>query len=541
MEIRNLTLRFGLQTIFDNVSLSLPEKEKIGIIGVNGAGKTTFFKLLLKELEPDQGSIYFPNKRRISYLPQVITDEIPSLDITVFEYLLKARPIEKLQNKIAERYTEMLNQNANEQNKTLQKIEKLQTELDYFEPLKAESELLKLIDGMSIDAPLLDQTLKQLSGGQKSKIAFARLLYSKPDLILLDEPTNHLDEKTKTYVTNYLKQYDGSIFIISHDIPFLNAITTKTLYVDKQHHSMELFDGNYDKFQKIKVAREERLQKEYEIQEKERKKLEEIIARYIHGNEKKAKIAKDRQKKLARLLENEIIIEKQNKKTHLDLTAERESTRFPIRLEEVSFKYDKKAKRNLLYKISFEIPRKERFLIVGENGVGKSTLLKLIIGELTPDQGKVILGPKTDIAYYAQEHELLDPEKNLIENLEEFNLSFQEAQGVLGKFLFGKDELYKKVKTLSPGERSRIALAKLTLKKANVLLLDEPTNHLDPDTQKIIADHLKTFDGTIILVSHNADFVDQLGINRNLILPEGRLAYYDKKVVSYFEEKNKKD
>ena len=339
MEIRNLTLRFGLQTIFDNVSLSLPEKEKIGIIGVNGAGKTTFFKLLLKELEPDQGSIYFPNKRRISYLPQVITDEIPSLDITVFEYLLKARPIEKLQNKIAELYTEMLNQNENEQNKTLQKIEKLQTELDYFEPLKAESELLKLIDGMSMDAPLLDQTLKQLSGGQKSKIAFARLLYSKPDLILLDEPTNHLDEKTKTYVTNYLKQYDGSIFIISHDIPFLNAITTKTLYVDKQHHSMELFDGNYDKFQKVKEAREVRLQKEYEIQEKERKKLEEIIARYIHGNEKKAKIAKDRQKKLARLLENEIIIEKQNKKTHLDLTAERESTRFPIRLEEVSLKY----------------------------------------------------------------------------------------------------------------------------------------------------------------------------------------------------------
>ena len=369
-------------------------------------------------------------------------------------------------------------------------------------------------------------------------MAFAKLLYSKPDFILLDEPTNHLDEKTKNYVMNYLNKYDGTIYVISHDVAFLNAVTTKTLFIDKRHHTMELFDGNYQKSERIKKERAERQLKEYEIQEKERKKLEEIIARYIHGNEKKAKIAKDREKKLARLLENEIVIEKKEKTAHLDLKANRESTLFPIKLENVSFKYDKAAKRNLLYKISFEIPRGERFLIVGENGVGKSTLLKLIVGELIPDQGNVIIGPKTDIAYYAQEHEHLDLNKNIAENLSDYNLSDRELFGILGKFLFTKDERFKKVKTLSPGERARLALAKLTLKKANVLILDEPTNHLDPETQKIIADNIKSFAGTILLVSHNADFVDQLSINRTLILPEGRCAYYDKETVKYYEKRN---
>ncbi len=436
MELKNITLHFGLQTVFDEVSIYLPEGEKVGIVGVNGAGKTTLFRLLLKEIEPDHGTLFFPNKLRMTYLPQVITDEIPSSDISVLDYLLTGRPIQKIENEITSLYTHMMEKSEKEQNKDLKKIEKLEQELDYYEPLKAESELLKLIEGFKMDDKLLDQKLCTLSGGQKSKVAFLRLLYSKPDFILLDEPTNHLDEQTKDYVISYLKNYPGTIYIISHDTLFLNEITSKTLFIDKVHHTMELFDGNYSKFIRLKEEREKRIEKEAEQQAKEKQKLEEIIARYIHGNEKKAKIAKDRQKKLARLLENEVVVEKKSKKTSLKLSMERESTLFPIKLENVSFKYNKNDKRNLLYKISFEIPRGERFLIVGENGVGKSTLLKLIVGLLSPDQGKIILGPKTDIAYYAQEHEQLDPNQNLIENLSEFNLSEHEARGVLGKFLF---------------------------------------------------------------------------------------------------------
>ena len=541
MNIKNLSLSFGFETIFDHITIQLPEGKKIGIVGPNGAGKTTFFKLLLKQIEPDRGTITFFQKTRISWLPQVITDEIPEIEMSVFDYLLTGRPIQKIENQIAKLYEEMSHtQDEKEIEKKLKKVEKLQSELEYFEPYQAEEELLKLISGMNMEDILLDLPLSKLSGGQKSKVAFIRLLYSKPEMILLDEPTNHLDLSTKEFVINYLKNYHGSVLIISHDISFLNQVVSHILYLDKRTHNMELFLGNYSQFEKIKKERALRIEHIATKQQKEREHLQRIIDKYIHGNEKKAKIAKDRQKKLARLEENAVVIEKKQKTVSVNLHQGRESTPFPLKIENMSFKYDKSAKRNLLYKISLEIPRGERFLIVGENGVGKSTLLKLIVGILTPDSGKIILGPKTDIGYYAQEHELLNLDKNLIENLQEFNLTEKEIRGVLGRFLFEGDELYKKASVLSPGERSRLSLAKLTLQKANLLILDEPTNHLDPETQKMIAKNLKTFKGTIILVSHNPEFVDSLGIERTLILPGGRLDYYKKELVQKYYNLNQK-
>lgn len=457
--------------------------------------------------------------------------------MSVFDYLLTGRPIQKLENQITKLYEEMAD-TQDEKEIKLKKVEKLQSELEYFEPYQAEEELLKLISGMNMEDILLDLPLSKLSGGQKSKVAFIRLLYSKPEMILLDEPTNHLDLSTKEFIINYLKNYNGSVLIISHDISFLNQVVSHILYLDKRTHSMELFLGNYSQFEKIKKERVMRLEKIALKQQKEREHLQKIIDKYIHGNEKKANIAKDRQKKLARLEENAVVIEKRQKTASINLHQGRESTSFPLKIENMNFKYDKSAKRNLLYKINLEIPRGERFLIVGENGVGKSTLLKLIVGILTPDSGNIILGPKTDIGYYAQEHELLNLDKNLIENLQEFNLTEKEARGILGKFLFEGDELYKKASVLSPGERSRLSLAKLTLQKANLLILDEPTNHLDPETQKIIAKNLKTFKGTIILVSHNPEFVDFLGVERTLILPEGRLDYYRKELVQKYYNLN---
>ncbi len=542
MTIKNLSLSFGIETIFDDITIQIPEDKKIGIIGVNGAGKTTFFKILLNKLEPDHGNIIFSKKLKISHLPQVITDEIPNKDISVFEYLLTGRPIQELEEKIQKLYEEAAaTTNEKEQQQILKKIEKIQSELDYYNPYQAEEELLKLISGMKLEDPLLDLPLTKLSGGQKSKIAFLRLLYSKPEMILLDEPTNHLDKTTKDFVIDYLKNYEGAVFIISHDTSFLNKIVSNILYLDKRNHKMELFKGNYEQFQNILNERNIRLEKEALSQQKEKEHLQKIIDKYIHGNEKKAKIAKDRQKKLARLEEHAIVLEKKEKVANINLHQGRESTSFPLKIEDLCFRYDKNAKRYLLYKINLEIPKGEKFLIVGENGVGKSTLLKLIVGILKEDAGKIILGPKTDIGYYAQEHDLLNLDKNLIENLEEFDLTEREARGILGKFLFKGDELYKKAFVLSPGERSRLALAKLTLQKANLLILDEPTNHLDKETQKIMAENLKTFPGTIILVSHNPEFVDYLGVERTLILPEGRLDYYQKDIVEKYQKLNNKN
>ena len=541
MVIKDMNLSFGIQEIFKDVNINIPDNKKVGIVGVNGSGKTTLFKSILGLQEIDSGSISFFNKPRISWLPQVITDEIPSLEISVFDYLLEGRPILKLQNEIERLYVKTTELSSEKEvNRILDKINKLQTELDYWEPYEAEEILLKLISNMKIDDNLLERSLNTLSGGQKSKVAFVRLLYSKPDLILLDEPTNHLDKDTKDFIINYLKNYAGGVFIISHDIDFLNKIVDKILYLDKVHHNMELFDGNYDQFQRILKEREIRLEKEAILQDKERKRLQGIIDKYLHGNEKKAKIAKDRQKKLAKLEENAVVVEKKSKTANVVLHQGRESTKHPLMIKDVSFKYDKSAKRNILYKINFDIPRGEKFLIVGENGVGKSTLLKLIVGELIPDLGEIVIGDKTDIGYYAQEHEQIDLDKNLLDNLNDFDLTENEKRGFLGKFLFFGDDLFKKAKVLSPGERARLALLKLTLMKANLLILDEPTNHLDPDTQRVIASNLKTFPGTIILVSHNEEFVDNLGVERTLVLPDGRIDYYDKDVVIKYHMLNEK-
>ncbi len=535
MLVKNLNLSFGINKIFDNVNINIPDDKKIGIVGVNGSGKTTFFKVILGLQEVDSGSLTFFTNPKISYLPQVITDEVPSLDMTVFDYLLEGRPIAKLQKQIEELYVKTSElSDAKEIDKILKKINKLETQLDFWEPYRAEEELLKLISSMKIEDALLEQKLNTLSGGQKSKIAFIRLLYSKPDLILLDEPTNHLDKDTKDFVMDYLRNYPGGVYIISHDTEFLDKIIDKTLFIDKKHHSMELFEGNYTQFKRIEKEREIFLEKEALLQDKERKKLQNIIDRYLHGNEKKARIAKDRQKKLARLEENAVEVEKKMRTANISLHQGRESTKHPLVIRDLSFKYDKSSKRNLLHKINVDIPRGEKFLIVGENGVGKSTLLKLIVGELRPDSGEIILGDKTDIGYYAQEHEQLDLEKNLLDNLNDFDLTENEKRGFLGRFLFYGDDLFKKVKYLSPGERARLALLKLTLKKANLLILDEPTNHLDPETQKIIANNLKDFPGTILLVSHNPSFVDNLGINRTMILPEGQLSYYESAIVQKY-------
>ncbi|MCI8567991.1 MAG: ABC-F family ATP-binding cassette domain-containing protein [Bacilli bacterium] len=541
MIIKNLSLSFGIQPIFSSITLTLPNDEHIGIVGDNGAGKTTFLKVILKEIEPDSGTISFNKKVKIAYLPQVITDEIPKSDITVFDYLLEGRPIAKLEQEIASFYEQTIGKTEQEMNKILKKIGDLQLELDYYEPYQAEITLLDLISGMNIDDKLLYMPISNLSGGQKSKIAFARLLYSKADVLLLDEPTNHLDFETKEYVTNYLRNYSGAIYVISHDIDFLDKITNKTLFLDKVTHTMELFPGSYSKFVKILEERELYLEKQAELQEKERIRLQKIVDKYIHGNEKKARIAKDRQKKLAKLEENKVIIQKKGKEASIKLQQDRESTSKPLVIKDLNFKYRQEDKGMLLYKINIEIPRGEKFLIVGENGVGKSTLLKLIIGKLSPKSGEIILGPKTDIGYYAQEHELLDNSKNVIENLDEFDLTENEKRGVLGKFLFTGDDLYKKINILSPGERSRLSLAKLTLQNANLLILDEPTNHLDPKTQKKIAEVLKTFEGTMIVVSHNPDFVDALGISRTLILPKGTLDYYEKGIVEHYQVLNTKN
>lgn len=534
MKIENLCMSFGTQTIFDNISFQINNNDKVGIIGVNGAGKSTLFNILLGNITPDAGNITLNSKIKLGYLPQVIMDDASNEEETVFEYLLEGRPIKELKEELNSLYEIIARtQDEYELKKYYKKINCVSELLEYYDEYNAESSLLKIISGMNIDDNLLDLKLKNISGGQKSKVAFARLLYSNPEIMLLDEPTNHLDLDTKDYIINYLKNYHGIILVISHDIEFLNEVTKKTLYVDKIKHNVEMYNGNYEKYIKIKNERDLAKKRLYERQQKEEEKLKCIISKYIRGNEKKANIAKDRIKKLEKLESEKVELEKKNKYAKFNMKMNRPSYSIPIKCNNLTFGYDEE---NLLYEnLNFDLSRGEKLLVVGENGIGKTTLLRLIMGYLKPLEGNIEITEKTDIAYYAQEHEILEPNKTILENFANFGLADYEIRRMLGSFLFSGDDIFKKVEVLSPGERSRVALAKISLTGANTLLLDEPTNHLDPMTQLIISDTFKNYEGTMLLVSHNLDFVDNLNINRMLLLPSGRITYYDRDIVMHYE------
>ena len=535
MKGTNLNLTFPLETIYEDANFQLQDLDKVGVVGVNGAGKTTLFKVILKEQELDSGKIQVANKN-IGYLPQEIKDY--DKDITVFDYIMNARPIKKLEKELTNLYTEVAEVTGKDQDKIMKKISKTQALLEYYHCYSAENEMLELISNLEIDFDLLDLKLTDLSGGQKSKIAFAHLLYSMPEILLLDEPTNHLDVGTRKFITDYLKHYKGMVLIISHDVEFLNSITNKILHIDKVTKKIKTYNGNYNDY--IKKEKQERELKEALI-EKQEKEIEKLKAFVKKANEASAtnhnlkRMGKDREIKLEKALKELQSRDKIYKKVRLNIKPLREGSKIPVKVNDITFGYTEK---NLIENLSFNLTNNERFLIVGENGVGKSTLLKLIMGIYKPKKGTIWFGNKTDIAYYAQELEILDENKTIIENVDNGRYSERELRTTLGNFLFTGDDVFKKVNILSPGEKARVGLCKIMLMQANLIVLDEPTNHLDPITQKIIGENFKKYEGSLIVVSHNPEFVEQIGVNRMLILPRGKLTNYSKEKLDYYYKIN---
>lgn len=519
---KNLYLAFDNQIIYEDANFCINNNDVVGVVGVNGAGKTTLFNVILKNQELDSGSIIYTNNANIGYLPQEII--IENNDITVLDYLLSARPIEKLNKKLTKLYEDVaIGEDIKKQNKIMREISKTQGLLEYYECYEAETIAFDIIEKMNIDINLLDMKLKDLSGGQKSKVAFAHLLYSKSEVLLLDEPTNHLDKMTRDYVLNYLRNYKGCVLIISHDIEFLDAVINKTLYIDKITKKIKIYNGNYTTFlkkQKQELEIKERLIKKQELEEE---KLRSIVLKYSNSSGKRKRMAQSREKMLNKKLENKIQRVKTYSHVKLNLDPKNTSSKIPLIVNNLYFKYNE---NYIIENLSFMINAGERLLISGKNGVGKTTLTKLIYKILSPESGSIHYGLKTEIAYYDQQQEILDLDKTVLENIDDNNFSERELRSALANFLFYGDDIFKMVNKLSPGERARLCLCKIMLKRANLLILDEPTNHLDPETQMIIGDNFRNYKGTIILVSHNTAFIESIGIDRILHLPSGKITNY---------------
>ena len=538
MRAENLTLSFGTNVIYDNAEFNIPSRAKCGIVGVNGAGKTTLFKIILGQITPDYGNIY-TDGATIGYLPQVI--EIKNPDVTVWDFIASARPVKQIESQLHDLYVALAD---NPDDIAVQNnINIAQEKLEILDAYNAENVMLDIIENMNL-TDLIDMKMSNLSGGQKSQVAFARLLYSVADVLLLDEPTNHLDAASRAFVCEYLRHWRGSVLIISHDTEFLNEIVNKILFIDKATKKITVFDGNYDDY-KSKVA-QLRIRQAAKIKDEERriKHLSEFVARAnaasptAHSMKRAGHV---RAAQLEKLLARRTDALVEYKRVKMDLTPLRDGARFPIMVDDLWFRYP--GKKLLYRKLSFHIASGERFLIVGENGVGKSTLLKLIMGFLTPERGVIDINPKTDIAYYAQELEQLDLNKTVLENVGGVASEYSDLQlrAALANFLFFGTDVFKTVASLSPGERARVALCKLLLRRANMLILDEPTNHLDPETQVVIGENFRDFAGTILVVSHNPDFVEQIGITRMLVLPAGRIEDYDHEKLEYYYNVNSEE
>lgn len=534
--VKNLEKSFDSNVIFKNLNFSVQDGEKVAVVGLNGAGKSTLFRILLNQIDSDAGEFYMGKSPRIGWMPQTIDELNLPDDVIVYDFLRSGRPLAEIERHMTKIYTKMAEGDDSEE--LLQQLGVCQSEFEYWDGYTAESELETMIDQMGIDRQNLNKKLGELSGGQKSKISFIRTLYSRPSILFLDEPTNHLDAACREWMTDYLVATDASVIFISHDEEFIDKVADKTLYLDAMMHTGTLYGFGYKRFLRTLAETNESLERQLQKQMRKINRIQAFVDSQRGKSGKAKRQAQSREKMLDKMRQNLVVAPMEKKDIDLELSPNREADILPITVENLNFSYV--ANKKVIKNLTFSLNRGEKFLIVGENGAGKSTLLKLLYKILKPDSGIVRIGKKTDMGYYAQEYETLNPNITILENASSVtNISTSKLRSVLNHFNFIGDKVKQSVKTMSPGERSRLELAKLCLGGANVLLLDEPTNHLDVATKKTIAQSFSEYGGTLIIVSHDLEFLKHLGIDRMLMLPSGRLQFFDENVVRRYMEQEK--
>lgn len=528
----NLTKVYGTDVILEGADFHVNNGDRIGLVGRNGAGKTTLLNMITGELTPDDGQVFVPADLKIGYLKQ--RDNFKS-DDTVIEAINRIfEPLQKLEEEIA-RAADMIAQNPHDES-LINRLDQLNQRYERQGGYTYKSEVTGILNSMAFNEDFYDKKIDTLSGGERTRLALAALLLEKPDLLILDEPTNHLDIGMLKWLEQYLASYKGSIIIVSHDRYFLDRCTSRIFEIE--HHKLKAYDGNYSAFAEKKRQLRETELRAYSNQQREIARQEAMIRRMKErGTEKLAKRAQSREKRLEHVQKLDAP-KIQEGKIKISFNQDFQSGSDVITADNLSKSFGFGKDRRLLFEnVNMDIKRGEKICIVGPNGVGKTTLLKIILQELQPDEGRLKIGHNVTFGYYDQGQQLLNPSNTVLGEMKETYRMYTDTQmrSLLGRFLFKNDDVFLKVQDLSGGEKARLALLKLMLGGANTLLLDEPTNHMDIESKEVFEEALSEFPGTAIVISHDRYFLQKIPDRILELTSEGITEYLGK--YDYYVEK----
>lgn len=533
--LEKLSLHFGARALLDEVSLQIGAKDKTGLVGNNGTGKSTLLKIIAGEYHPDSGKIHLSRHTTIGYLPQEqmnvsgrqLYDEVyySSESLTSIQEELEAteKEIQTYENKDSEEYLDLI-----------QNYSELQLRFELLDGFKLKAKTENILYGLGFREKDFTKPVNEFSVGWQMRAALAKLLLNNPGMLLLDEPTNHLDIDSLLWLENYLKSYNGSFIIVSHDRKFLNNLTNRTLEIS--NGKIESYSGNYDFYIREKEERKKLLESRYNNQQKYLKEQEKFIERFRY-KATKARAVQSRIKMVGKLE----LIEPEDEEDNIGFSfpPAEHSGKVTLQIKNLKKSYD--GETNVFENLNLEVSKGEKIAVLGMNGAGKSTLMKIIAGKENYNSGKIEYGFNVIIKYFAQEQSsAMDTDKTVLETLEE--VSSGETQSglrtLLGGFLFRGDDVFKKVEVLSGGEKSRLALARMLLEKSNFLILDEPTNHLDMKSKDVLAQALRKYEGTIMIVSHDREFLSSI-VNKIIEVKDGGIKTYLCSVQEFSEMKEK--
>lgn len=538
MQVNQLVKRYGAELILSNIKLEIQTRDRIAIVGRNGAGKSTLLKIMAGIIPFDEGVVHQPKDVTLGYLAQntgLETNETIWNEMRrVFSNLIEAE--KTLRQMEAQMGDPSYIEDETRYQQLLHHYDQLQEDFKKNGGYQYEADIKAVLNGLNFQEYDLDTSINELSGGQKTRLALGKLLLSKPDILILDEPTNHLDIDTLTWLEGYLNNYTGAVVIVSHDRYFLDK-TVDTVYEISRHQSKK-YHGNYSAYLKQKAADYEQEMKEFEKQQSEIKRMED----FVQKNLVRASTTKRAQSRRKQLEKMERLEKPQGDESSASFmfTIKQRSGNDVLKVQHTSFRYDD-SEQSIFSDLSFQVSRGDRIALVGPNGVGKTTLLKTIVGDLLLSSGTIQVGSNVQIAYYDQEQTKLHSKKSVLMELwDDYPMiDEKDIRTTLGNFLFSGDDVLKTVSSLSGGEKARLALAKLMMQQANLLILDEPTNHLDLDSKEVLEAALINFPGTIIFVSHDRYFINEIASKVLEMQPNGATIYLGN--YDYYMEKKEEE